>query len=498
METKNKISRFDPVAFGVEKLDNRFEEINSAMRQDELINRIADNYSAKSTYEEWGESVRVSEKYILPVLHWISALSAFMGVFSVAVILCALIPFTSFQVFGFSIAQILGVFLTVGILYLIENWKTFSIKITVPKWLNRNLRMQYKKRLPFYFAFVFVMVGISFATSFFGGIETPAAVTKEPERKKAAIIDATKTTESSLESVNSVTKSYDDQIAAAQKEKQDLESEKQRNENTAKTKRRANGNDTGWREQMKANKASSDIKDIQKRIDQLMTDKQAAIQTTASLANTGLFTINKANEIEIAETNALNTKNYESYATKIKKSSWAMGIISLSTDFLIILLEYLALYYQWVCGKEWEVVNEVVEKHKQAKTTEKQPLKQPFVTNEPVLGVVAAGAEKPQEKVRMSEREFLEKIADCDECVFYEGEWHDNKEVEKIIKNIRIYYARSIAPIKEGVTGENAESAKKAKLENAEKVRVWTAILSTAGVDAVIQEGKLKLLFPYK
>ena len=53
MET-NKITNFNSVLKEVDRLDKRFEQIHHAMKQDELIERIEDNYSAKTTYEEWG------------------------------------------------------------------------------------------------------------------------------------------------------------------------------------------------------------------------------------------------------------------------------------------------------------------------------------------------------------------------------------------------------------------------------------------------------------
>ena len=114
MET-NKITNFNPVLKEVDRLDKRFEQIHHAMKQDNLIEEIEDNYSAKTTYEEWGKGVNFSQKYLLPSLHWISALSAFMGVFSVCVVICLLIPFANFEIINeVSVAKILGFLLTVG------------------------------------------------------------------------------------------------------------------------------------------------------------------------------------------------------------------------------------------------------------------------------------------------------------------------------------------------------------------------------------------------
>ena len=231
-----------------------------------------------------------------------------------------------------------------------------------------------------------------------------------------------------------------------------------------------------------------------------MQDKKDAIQSATSLASAGISTINEANEIELQATNELNKRNYEDYASKIKKSSWAMGAISLSTDFLIILLEYLILYYQWVCGKEFQVIGERLNEQKQGETGEKQPLKQPLITNDVSFGeLVAAGSnEKEPQMTRMSKREFLDFLSNYDEACEYNGKIYTPSEISTIISNIGIYFSRANKPIPNDVTGENAEAAKKARIENANKVKEWTAILTAAGVEVVTNEQGIRLMYPFK
>ena len=467
-----KMPTQDPFHAFRQQTGQELQDYADAHADGELDKSIKDHFSVKSTREELGKFAKFSKKWGIPISHIISALSAYPGVSAFCALVFSFFPFLGYELYtsttmNVTVAVVIGVIATAGLLYGIEAGFDYFLYRLFPKLLNKSLRAQYGRSLAFFWVGAIVMGALSFCTSFFGATEAPKVVIKTPTVETAKMEDVTAPTNRAMDLISEQTKSYDSQIAEQQKILN------------------RNAGVKGWKAQNATNKANTAISRLQQ-------EKAASVGNLTGLGVTTVNGISARNAEADSAVQRSNRQKLEDYKKQVMIGSWVNGGISIFAQvvnallvFFLCWFEFRVLQEETAISKHTASQNIPVEKHTNKQTNQTAP-----TDVKEKAGVFGTEEEENPTKRKPSAKEFVLKP------VTYEGVEYTTKEVQNMLKTIAIYHKRSLEPISDKAVGANYDKSLASKQELKNKVLTFVGVLSCLGITCVFDGNKCSINYP--
>lgn len=424
-------------------------------KQSELAEDIRETFRPKTYEETWGGVIWALNAITLNFMHLLSAAAAFIGVAWVFSIIFLMIPLTDIPVADIAgrtalIGHVLAVLATIPSLYYIEKFKAIALtnlfSKTIPPTLRASLSRGDYWRL---IANGLFWAAVSFATSLFGGIETPEAIQIKPETVQVTgLVRIDSTTSEGNAAVAAIQAQYNGLIATQQ-----AIIDKNKKAATAAT-------ITNWGAYKAYNAAKTERQRLTTEMGTLVAQQQA-INLAAIKAGS------QDNTAKRATVDTINSIAAREYENKISFSAWVLGGASVVSDLAIILVIFFTVRFKYRVAVENDAINSLLFTVPAVVPIVPQTPPNDPLPNDPqqTIPVVPPTA---QDETETGETETVTQA--------------DKHRQANLKKYLRLYHKRSVTSASEATREENRRKALH-YIELLEKEGIGVTLLADGSVD---------------